>query len=133
MASASGRWSRKTVAWESTCHLPAGNAYVTADPLVMRCMMLRQHPSIRTAFLPALLLGIGLLATPSRAEQASFRQDVVPILTKAGCNSGGCHGKLSGQNGFKLSLRGYAPEWDFDSIVTEIGSRRVDLADPGSS
>jgi hypothetical protein len=58
---------------------------------------------------------------------------VIAALTKAGCNSGGCHGKLAGQNGFKLSLRGYAPEWDFDSITGEVGSRRVDVADPAAS
>lgn len=38
----------------------------------------------------------------------SFRQDVIPVLTRFGCSAGACHGKLAGQNGFKLSLRGYA-------------------------
>ncbi len=51
----------------------------------------------------------------------SFPNQVVPIFTKAGCNSGGCHGKASGQNGFKLSLLG------FDAAVstTTRSSRRV--------
>src|SRR5438445_7128894 len=43
----------------------------------------------------------------------SFRQDVLPVLTKTGCNAGACHGKLAGQNGFKLSLRAFAPDWDY--------------------
>ena len=63
----------------------------------------------------------------------SFRQDIVPALTRFGCNSGGCHGKLAGQNSFKLSLRGYAPEWDHEWITREIKSRRVDFAFPESS
>ena len=63
----------------------------------------------------------------------SFRQDVVPILTKAGCNAGSCHGKLIGQNGFRLSLRGYAPEMDYDSLTSEFASRRIDFAEPEKS
>lgn len=63
----------------------------------------------------------------------SFRQDVLPVLTKTGCNAGSCHGKLAGQNGFKLSLRGYAPEWDFDWLTKEVRSRRIDYARPDES
>ncbi|HZL36230.1 MAG TPA: DUF1549 domain-containing protein, partial [Tepidisphaeraceae bacterium] len=63
----------------------------------------------------------------------SFRQDVIPVLTKMGCNAGSCHGKMAGQNGFKLSLRGYAPEWDYDSLTTELGSRRIDFGEPDQS
>jgi hypothetical protein len=63
----------------------------------------------------------------------SFLQDIEPILTKAGCNSGGCHGKLAGQNGFRLSLRGFAPEWDHEWITGESRSRRVNLAFPEES
>lgn len=63
----------------------------------------------------------------------SFRQDIEPILTKAGCNSGGCHGKLIGQNGFRLSLRGFAPEWDHDWLANEVNGRRINIAFPGQS
>src|SRR5580704_6810366 len=63
----------------------------------------------------------------------SFRQDVIPVLTKAGCNAGSCHGKLIGQNGFRLSLRGYAPEMDYDSLTSEFASRRIDFAEPEKS
>jgi hypothetical protein len=54
-----------------------------------------------------------------------FGQEVVPILTKAGCNSGGCHGKAEGQNGFKLSVFGSNPSADFDALVKEARGRRV--------
>ena len=63
----------------------------------------------------------------------SFKHDILPILTRSGCNTGGCHGKLSGQNGFRLSLRGYAPEWDHDWIAQDVGGRRIDLGFPEES
>jgi hypothetical protein len=43
----------------------------------------------------------------------NFTNQIVPIFTKLGCNSGGCHGKLAGQNGFRLSLLGFEPDLDF--------------------
>lgn len=63
----------------------------------------------------------------------SFKQDVLPILTRSGCNTGACHGKLSGQNGFRLSLRGYAPQWDHEWITQEVSGRRIDLGFPEQS
>lgn len=68
-----------------------------------------------------------------RRATPSFRQDVLPVLTKAGCNAGACHGKLAGQNSFKLSLRGYAPEWDIDWLTKEVRGRRVDYSFPEES
>lgn len=63
----------------------------------------------------------------------SFRYDVQPVLTKARCNSGGCHGKAEGQNGFKLSLFGFDDESDFDALVKEGRGRRLDLSHPEAS
>ncbi len=63
----------------------------------------------------------------------SFREDVVPILTKARCNSGGCHGKAEGQNGFKLSVFGFDPQADHDALTKEKRGGRVSLAVPGDS
>src|SRR4051812_33136087 len=91
------------------------------------------HQSRVTLSLTVSLLVLVAESFSAHADAPSFRQDVIPVLTKAGCNAGSCHGKLVGQNGFKLSLRGYAPEWDYDSLVKEVGSRRVDFADPASS
>ena len=42
----------------------------------------------------------------------SFRNDVMPVMTKVGCNQGACHGALSGKSGFKMTLRGYDPDLD---------------------
>lgn len=55
----------------------------------------------------------------------SFRREIIPILTKAGCNSGGCHGKAEGQNGFRLSIFGFDTRSDFESLVLEGRGRRV--------
>ena len=63
----------------------------------------------------------------------SFTNDVIPLLTRLGCNQGSCHGKGNGQNGFRLSLRGYAPEWDHDWLTREFGGRRVNTAAPEAS
>lgn len=63
----------------------------------------------------------------------NFRNDVTPILTKFGCNSGGCHGKSGGQNGFALSLLGFEPQDDFQYIVKEGRGRRVFPAAPAES
>ena len=49
--------------------------------------------------------------------QVSFVRDVMPVLSKVGCNAGTCHGAAKGKNGFKLSLRGYDPEFDHQSAV----------------
>lgn len=63
----------------------------------------------------------------------SFNEDVIPALTKAGCNQGACHGAQFGQGSFRLSLLGYAPEQDFHSIVRESIQRRVSLLSPADS
>ncbi len=63
----------------------------------------------------------------------SFVNDVEPILTRFGCNMGACHGKGAGQNGFRLSLRGYAPEWDHGWITREFDNRRVNTGVPEAS
>lgn len=62
-----------------------------------------------------------------------FANQIVPIFTKLGCNSGGCHGKASGQNGFKISLLGYEPDVDYIAIVKEGRGRRVFPAAPEAS
>jgi hypothetical protein len=63
----------------------------------------------------------------------SFQRDVIPILSKAGCNSGGCHGKAEGQNGFKLSVFGYDAAADHQAIVSEGRGRRVFFPAPNRS
>ena len=63
----------------------------------------------------------------------SFVHDVLPSLTRQGCNAGACHGKASGQNGFKLSLLGFDPEFDHLAITREAGGRRILRAIPEQS
>lgn len=67
------------------------------------------------------------------AASVRFNTDVAPILTKLGCNAGGCHGKATGQNGFKLSLFGFEPDLDYEALVKEARGRRLSLAAPEQS
>ena len=55
----------------------------------------------------------------------SFRRDVIPALSQAGCNTGACHGTPTGKGGFRLSLRGYLPDQDFLTLSREVGGRRI--------
>jgi hypothetical protein len=73
---------------------------------------------------------VGGLASPA---PVSFTFDVLPILSKAGCNAGGCHGKAEGQNGFKLSVFGFDPRADHQALVMEGHGRRVFAAAPERS
>jgi hypothetical protein len=57
-----------------------------------------------------------------------FKNDIIPILTDGGCNSGPCHGKARGQGGFKLSLFGFDPEFDYEALAKEGRGRRVFLS-----
>jgi hypothetical protein len=63
----------------------------------------------------------------------SFLHDVVPILTREGCNSGACHGTPSGKNGFRLSLRGYDTGLDFQSLTRDMQGRRINRLEPDAS
>ncbi len=62
-----------------------------------------------------------------------FARQIVPIFTKLGCNGGGCHGKISGQNGFRLSLLGFEPQEDYEFLVKESRGRRVSPVMPQRS
>ena len=63
----------------------------------------------------------------------SFKNDVMPVFMKAGCNQGSCHGAARGKDGFRLSLFGFDPEGDYDRLTREISGRRVNLAIPHDS
>lgn len=63
----------------------------------------------------------------------SFRHEVMPVLTRAGCNAGACHGYSLGKNGFKLSLRGQDADADYPAIAREFASRRLSFQTPASS
>ena len=97
--------------------------------------------STRSSFTPcpiafAVVLLICCMFTLRAELQAAdiyFKTDIVPILTKLGCNGGGCHGKATGQNGFQLSLFGFDPDQDYESLVRESRGRRLSPAFPDRS
>ncbi|MFT6862350.1 MAG: hypothetical protein ACJAVK_000908 [Akkermansiaceae bacterium] len=66
-------------------------------------------------------------------RRISFQQDVVPVFTASGCNTGSCHGSARGQDGFMISLFGYDPKGDHYRITREFAGRRINLAIPEES
>ncbi len=72
-------------------------------------------------------------ALAGAADPPPFRTAILPVLTKAGCNAGACHGAATGQGGFQLSLLGYDPVEDYDRITREFGGRRIDPDRPDDS
>lgn len=95
------------------------------------------NPAVRTRVLMVATLSVPLVAFAvagsgyaAEAGRVDFDTQVIPVLTKAGCNSGACHGAAIGRGGFKLSLYGGDPAGDFRAIVHELEGRRVNLAKP---
>ncbi|MBI1311402.1 DUF1553 domain-containing protein [bacterium] len=98
-------------------------------------MPVRSHPlltALLTTALLTLIPGSQVAAADPESSSSStdeppvsFLSDVVPILTRYGCNSGGCHGKATGQNGFRLSLLGFEPAFDYVALLRESRGRRV--------
>src|SRR5687768_2006470 len=84
---------------------------------------------------------IGLASPPVQAQvppsatqqRVTFLRDVAPILNKVGCTAGPCHGAAKGKNGFKLSLRGYDPRFDYEALLYDLAGRRFNRADPARS
>jgi hypothetical protein len=66
-------------------------------------------------------------------QPVDFQNDIMPILTAGGCNSGPCHGKARGQNGFQLSLLGFDGNFDYGALAKEARGRRVFLPSPKES
>jgi hypothetical protein len=80
----------------------------------------------------SLLLACLLMQSPLE-RPPHFESEIVPALTKAGCNAGSCHGAAAGRGGFHLSLWGSDPSADYQAIVEEFEGRRVNLAHPSLS
>src|SRR5206468_72949 len=81
----------------------------------------------RTATVPCTVSNVG------GERHLNFANDIVPVFTKLGCNGGGCHGKSGGQNGFALSLLGFEPDVDYQTLVKENRGRRLFPASPDNS
>src|SRR2546427_2780489 len=101
--------------------------------------MLKLVLSVAAGFLgvaaASLVADVTHSAGSGQAEQprVTFLRDVAPILNKAGCTAGACHGAAKGKNGFKLSLRGYDPQFDYEALLYDLAGRRFNRADPGKS
>jgi len=67
------------------------------------------------------------------SRRISFQQDIVPVFTASGCNTGSCHGSARGQDGFMISLFGYDPKGDYYRLTRELAGRRLNLAVPEDS
>ncbi|MEM7314748.1 MAG: hypothetical protein AAF497_16500, partial [Planctomycetota bacterium] len=80
-----------------------------------------------------LLTSIALPLCHLNAEPVDFDTQIVPILSKAGCNAASCHGASTGQGGFRLSLFGGDPDLDYRTIVYELSGRRINPKDPAVS
>ena len=87
----------------------------------------------------ALFVALGMCWSAVAADMGgrrgpiSFKNDVVPVFMRGGCNGGACHGAGTGKDGFRLSLFGYDPEGDYYRIVEEYVGRRINLAVPEKS
>lgn len=79
----------------------------------------------------ALTCAVGMLQASD--QPISFRNDVMAVLAKGGCNSGPCHGNAKGKAGFKLSLRGQDADFDYNALVNDMFGRRVNTAEPDQS
>jgi hypothetical protein len=88
---------------------------------------------MRRHLIAAVLLLAGAHGAFAVEEPISFRNDVMAILSKAGCNAGPCHGNANGKGGFKLSLRGEGPELDFAALAQDQYGRRIDIFEPEQS
>ena len=84
-------------------------------------------------FLPPLAVALLLPGWAAGAEPVRFRNDVMAVLSKAGCNQGTCHGNFNGKNGFRLSLRGQDPDFDLAALTRDMLGRRTDPHRPTDS
>jgi hypothetical protein len=89
-------------------------------------MLLRLRTLVK--LIPALCASLAMAQ-----DQPTFLRDIAPVLNKAGCTSGPCHGSAKGKNGFKLSLRGYDAQYDYEALLYDLSGRRFNRAEPGKS
>src|SRR6187549_2155472 len=81
--------------------------------------------STRRILIPLLSLAF---TSNAASQEPQFVRDVLPVLTKAGCNSGACHGSFQGRGGFRLSLLGFDPLADHEALVLQARGRRITSA-----
>ena len=111
---------------------------VVGEPLVAvggagRLSALADGQTELTATVGPHAISVPVSVATADAPPVDYVRDVMPVLSKAGCNSGTCHGSKDGKNGFKLSLRGYDPVYDVRAFGDDLRSRRMSLASPEDS
>src|ERR1041385_1031714 len=94
---------------------------------------IRVHSRLCAVILAVLAWSGHLLCGADLSENVSFRNDVMAVLSKAGCNAGACHGNKNGKGGFKLSLRGQDPDLDYLTLSRDIFARRTNPLDADQS
>jgi hypothetical protein len=85
------------------------------------------------AFLSMLVLLLGAATLPAAEPAVSFRNDVMAVLSRSGCNAGACHGNLNGRGGMRLSLRGDDPNFDLLALTRGMNARRTNPQFPAES
>ncbi len=115
-------------------------AYSVSDPKIARVSPEgRVFPLANGSAEIAVSAGGHTVKVPVKVESMeaplpiNFTNQIEPVLTKLGCNAGGCHGKIQGQNGFRLSLLGFDPDLDYVTLVKEGRGRRLMPAAPDAS
>jgi hypothetical protein len=113
--------------------------YISSDPSVVRvddqgvARPLAAGQATITVQAGAQTASIAVQVKSIADSPVSFSREIVPVLTKAGCNQGACHGAQHGRGGFKLSLFGFDPFFDHAQIVQSAEGRRVVVSDPEKS
>lgn len=85
------------------------------------------HVADKSIVVPVTVSGL------DQVRPVDFANEIEPLMSRFGCNAGGCHGKQSGQNGFKLSLFGFDTDFDYHALVSEARGRRVMVTAPEKS
>ena len=110
-----------------------------ANPALVRLDKFHVHPVADGATEMTVALNGQTVKIPVKVAKAkedrpvSFKQDVMPVFMRAGCNVGGCHGAARGKDGFRLSLFGFDPDGDHYRLTRELNGRRINLALPAES
>jgi len=123
----------------STEDVTAQATFTASDPQIFRVESGRIHPLADGGSRLQIRVGDSAAEIPVNVADSAvhpdlnFRSEVLATLTKAGCNSGKCHGAASGKDGFRLSLFGYDPAGDQHRLTREIPGRRVNVSAPDRS
>lgn len=111
---------------------PAGIVQISKTGFVTPLANGRATITAQMTSIPPIVFPV-LVSSFEKPRPVSFCNDVIPQLTRAGCNSGSCHGTPSGKNNFRLSLLGFEPRNDFEYLTKESRGRRVSPAAPEMS